>query len=316
MANESTSSKLQRAIMSIIANSHAPSSNSHRPASDSLSSLRLRRLERRAPPLQVQVGNEKRRRPLATVIVTVNAVAKRKNTNSSNYHLTLSMSKKNSLQSLTIQTNKAIKIASSSKPMRMRMAATARRLKRLSERSEIMARLWLRSMRYLTTLMRTSAKWYKPSARVAPQIKELLLNQISSFMIHRPPTKTYIHQLRRRRYKETRAVVIATGTLLISRTLSSIKMLALVARRVTMMRIARVAVPPRAVRAARRTWKSLWLSWPLQQTTSFPWTHSIRTLSAQWCNSETIYWLQHLRIRRWKFFTSNTDRMNNFHSRF
>ena len=133
MANESTSSKLQRAIMSTIANSPAPSSNSHRPASSSLSSLRLRRLERRAPQLQVQVGNGKLRRPSATVIVTVNAVAKRKTLNSSNYHLTLSMSKKNSLQSLTIQTNKAIKmrlIASSSKPTTMRMAATARRLRR------------------------------------------------------------------------------------------------------------------------------------------------------------------------------------------
>ena len=119
--------------MSTIANSPAPSSNSHRPVSSSLSSLRLRQLERRAPPLQVQVGNGKRRLLSVTVIVTVNAVAKRKTVNSSNYHLTLSMSKKNSLQSLTIQTNKAIKmrlIASSSKPMTMRMVATARRLRR------------------------------------------------------------------------------------------------------------------------------------------------------------------------------------------
>ena len=164
--------------------------------------------------------------------------------------------------------------------------------------------------------MRISAKWYNLSARVAPRIKEPPLNLINSLMNQRPPPNTYNHQLKRQRYRETRVVAKVTGTLLISRTLSSIKMLALVARRVTMMRIARVAVPLRAVRVARRTWRSQWLSWPLQQTTSFPWKHSTRTLSAQWSNSATIYWSQRLRIRRWKFFTSNTDRMNNFHSRF
>ena len=251
--------------MSTIASSHTLSFNSRRSASSSSSPrrLKLRRLKRRAPPLQIRVGNEKQRRPSATVIVTVNAVAKRKTADRKINHLTLCMSKKNNLQSLTIQTNKAIKmrlIAISSEPMMRRMAATVKGLRESSERSEIVARLWLKLMLYLTTLMRISAKWYNLSARVAARIKEPPLNLINSLMNQRPPPKTYNHQLKRRRYRETRVVAKVTGTLLISRTLNSIKMLALVARRATMMRIARVAVPLRAVRVARRTWRSQWLS--------------------------------------------------------
>ena len=132
MVSESITSSRLSNIPAAITSSPARS-----PISSSPRNLRPGRLKRRVLHLQTQVESE-RRRPSATVIVTVSAVADRKKTNSSIYHLTLCTSKKKSLQSLTVQTSEAIKmrlIASSSEPMgtmmtKKKMAATVRRLKR------------------------------------------------------------------------------------------------------------------------------------------------------------------------------------------